>query len=358
MASKRILFLVNGYGLGNSSRVHGIIQHLSQKCEIDILAYGNSLEYFKQVPEVGNVFSGLSLEYGTKKGEINFFAMLGKVFKNIHSLYKGRKQIKEILKFHHYNLIVSDSNYSPVFLRKRPKMISINNADVIVSKAAKINKKDYRTQYLMEWLDHTYNSLVPDLIISPFFELCKDTKKIQHVPLIVRKEFLRSCLPPGALSPKRHHVFVMTGGAEALNHGISIDHKEDSYDLSVLGDQIQISGKTQRENKTFNASHLMKQATIVVINGGFSSISEALAMAKPMIVIPLKGHMEQKINALWVQENHLGVVSSWENLENSITHVIENYEQFLKPLLNYEMLNGAEQAADLIMKQIEDDSQN
>ena len=63
----------------------------------------------------------------------------------------------------------------------------------------------------------------------------------------------------------------------------------------------------------------MKQSTIVVINGGFSSISEALTMAKPMIVIPLKGHIEQKTNALWVQENHFGLMSSWKNLKDSIS---------------------------------------
>ena len=95
---------------------------------------------------------------------------------------------------------------------------------------------------------------------------------------------------------------------------------------------------------------------MVVINGGFSSISEALALARPMIVIPLKGHIEQKINALWVKENNLGLMSSWENLQDSIFYIKENYTHFKKNLLNYNAVNGAAKAASLISRELENDT--
>ncbi|MCY4512523.1 MAG: glycosyltransferase [Bdellovibrionales bacterium] len=349
---KRILFLVNGYGLGNSTRVHAIIQHIGPGYDMDIFAYGNSLKYFKQVTEVRNVFEGLSTEYGTKNGEIDFSATAGKTLKNLKAIYKNREHIKKIIQSRSYNLILSDSNYSPVFLKNRPKMIAINNADITVQSALKINKRGYYGSFITEWMDYKYHSSIPDLTISPSFEPYKDTKNIRHTGLIVRKAFQRSPNPPG----KRHHVLVMTGGAEALNQGLSINHQRDDYDLSVIGDQIQISGKAGREGKTFNTSHLMKQATIVVINGGFSSLSEALALAKPMIVIPLKGHIEQRTNALWIEKNNLGVISSWRHLENSILLVKKKYGHFEKNCLSYERLNGAKQAAVLIIKEVESDS--
>ena len=196
-----------------------------------------------------------------------------------------------------------------------------------------------------------YNLLAPDLVVSPFFNPCKDTKKIQHISIIVRKEFQRSYH-----NANRHHVLVMTGGAGAFNFGISVDHDKDDYDLSVLGAEIKISGKAERANKTFNASNLMNRSTIVVINGGFSSISEALALAKPMVVIPLKGHIEQKINAIWVQENNFGLMSSWESLEDSILHVKKNYTHFKKNLLNYSDVDGAAKAASLIMRELKNDT--
>ena len=227
---KRILFLVNGYGLGNSTRIHGIIQHIDKNCEIDIFADGNSLSYFKRVPRIQNIFHGFSTEYGLKNGKIDFLATAGKTFKNCQAIYKSRNRIKNIIKSRHYDLIVSDSSYSPVFLKNRPKLISINNADVIIKKALKIKKEVY-IQFFMEFADYVYNLCVPDLVISPFFEPHPDTKNIRHIPVIVRKEFQ----DPHQQLFTKHHVLIMTGGAISLNQGVSIKHSHEDYDLSVLG---------------------------------------------------------------------------------------------------------------------------
>lgn len=138
---KRILFLVNGYGLGNSTRIHGIIQNIPEDYTIDILADGNSLKYFKQVSRVSSLFQGVSVEYGIKKGRIDFWFTLGKIFTNLKAIFKNRNILKKILKLRHYELIVSDSHFSAFFLKNRPKLISINNADVIIKRALKIKKK-------------------------------------------------------------------------------------------------------------------------------------------------------------------------------------------------------------------------
>lgn len=350
---KRILFLVNGYGLGNSSRIHGIIQHINKDYVIDIFAYENSLKYFKQIPRIQHIHQGFSMEYGVKNGKIDFFSTMGKMFGNLRVMYKNRQHIKKILKSQRYNLIVSDSDFSTLFLQKRPKLISINNANIILKKALQISKKGCYMQFFTEIADYIYNFFVPDLIICPFFQSFKDTKKIRHTSLIVRKEFHRSRM--SSYPPKRHHILVMTGGANVFTRGIFIDWDQDDYDLSVLASEIELSGKAKRENKTFNTSDLIDRSTILVINGGFSSISEALAMAKPMVVIPLKGHIEQKVNALWVKENKMGLISSWDNLKTSIFRVKENYTYFREQLLNYNRLDGAKQAASLIVKELGND---
>ena len=340
---------MNGYGLGNSTRIHAIIQHIGGKCEMDVFAYGNSLKYFKQVAEVQNVFQGLPLEYGVKNGKIDLFLTAGKIRSNLQSIFKSGRQIQSILKSRSYRLIVSDSNFSPVFLRNRPKIISVNNSDVIVKRAKKLkDKKGCMAQYFTEWADYLYQLSVPDLVISPFFQPVADTKKIRHTALIVRKEFRRAQRSAG----KRRRVLIMTGGAEQLHRGLVVNHRLSGYDLSVLGESVQVSGKARKEEKTFNASQLMGRAAIVVIGGGFSSVSEALTLAKPMIVIPIQGHIEQRINALWIQEKGFGVVSSYEKLEDALTHIQKNYGHFEERLLSYKRLNGAEQSASLILNEI------
>ena len=350
---KRILFLVNGYGLGNSTRIHAVIQQMGGECEMDVFAYGNSLKYFKQVSEVSNVFSGPPLEYGVKNGRIDFFLTLKKIRSNLQSILKSRRQIQDILKARPYRLIVSDSNFSPVFLHRRPKIISVNNADVIVKRAGKLkSKKGYRAQYGTEQADYLYQLSVPDLIISPFFESVADTKKIRHTDLIVRKEFQRVEEEKGSDRGSGRDILIMTGGADQLNRGLVISHRRNDYELSVLGESVQVSGKARKEEKTFNASRLMGRAAIVIIGGGFSSVSEALALAKPMIVVPLRGHIEQKINALWIEEKGFGVISSYEKLNDAVCHIQENYRHFENRLLNYKRLNGAQQAASLILNEM------
>ena len=84
---KRILFLVNGYGLGNSTRIHGIIQHIDQNYKYDIFGYGNSVQYFKQVPEVQNIFESFPLKYGLKEGKIDFIRTTGKTFSKFFKPY-------------------------------------------------------------------------------------------------------------------------------------------------------------------------------------------------------------------------------------------------------------------------------
>ena len=363
---------MNGYGLGNSTRIHAVIQQIGGECEMDVFAYGNSLKYFKQVAggEVSNVFEGLPLEYGVKNREIDFFLTAGKIRSNLRSILKSRRQIQSILKSRSYCLMVSDSNFSPVLLPGRPKIISVNNSDVIVKRAEKLkDKKGYRAQYFTERADYLYQLICPDLVVSPFFEPVMDTKKFRHTGPIVRKEFRRAPHPFGG----RHHVLIMTGGADQLNQGLVINHRRSDYDLSVLGESVQVSEKAHKEPKTFNASCLMNRATIVVIGGGFSSVSEALALAKPMIVvigggfssvsealalakpmivIPVKGHIEQRINALWIQEKGFGVVSSYEKLDSAITHIQKNWRHFEERLLNYKRLDGAKQAASLILNEM------
>ena len=382
---KRVLFLVNGYGLGNSTRTHSIIQHIDQKYKIDIFGYGNSLEYFKQVPEVQNIFQSFPLEYGLKNGKIDILKTLGKLIQNLKAIYKSREKLKKLLQSQTYQLIIADSNFSTLFLKNRPKLISINNADRIIKSSSKIKKRLYLASWLIEWADFIYNKIAPDKVISPFFEpLAEKThkkSKFKHTELMVRKEFLHqfeletlsgdshfdrnnrkdknpngiSITSPSLQSPTKHHVLIIPSGAP-INTKLSLKHEKAEYDISIIGNQITILGEIKKHGKVFNVSHLMKQATIVVVNGGLSSISEALAMKKPMIVIPVKGHLEQKINTDWIQEHNLGLISSWEKLKESILEMITNYDTFKKNLIKYKYINGAKQASDLILKEVENET--
>jgi uncharacterized protein (TIGR00661 family) len=47
----------------------------------------------------------------------------------------------------------------------------------------------------------------------------------------------------------------------------------------------------------------------VIAGGGFTLMTEALFLGKPMLVVPLEGHVEQTLNARWLDDSGLGLCS-------------------------------------------------
>ena len=345
--------------MGNSTRIHALIQNLSPNFQIDVFAYGNSLRYFKNVDRIDTVFEGPCLEYGIKNGKIDLWENIKKLKKNMTALFKSRKIIKQILIERRPCLILSDSCFAPVFLKQRPPLASINNANRIVRQAGQ--KTGCLASFIIEVMDFIWQSLVPDLVISPYFELGPDKKKFRSIPLIIRREFERAAIVSkpdkqgkdfshSAHAPRRHRILVMTGGAKDLSHNLCLSWKCKDGDLFVLGRGIKISGRIQRVPESLNTASLIRQSTILVLNGGISSLAEALSCAKPMVVIPVPGSFEQKTNALWIQKNNMGIVSSWANMEKSILYCIRRHSFFKKNLLQYNQFDGATQAVDIISR--------
>ena len=146
----------------------------------------------------------------------------------------------------------------------------------------------------------------------------------------------------------RHRVLVMLGGAEALNQRLCLSWNHKDCDLFVLGEKIKISGRAKRIPKSLNTAFFMRQSTILILNGGASSLAEGLSLIKPMVVIPIPGHIEQKTNALWIQNNNMGVSSSWKDMEKSIFYCVQHYCFFKEKLFQYNHFDGAAQAVDII----------
>jgi uncharacterized protein (TIGR00661 family) len=53
----------------------------------------------------------------------------------------------------------------------------------------------------------------------------------------------------------------------------------------------------------------MRRAKVLVIQGGFSSVSEAVALRRPTVVVPITGHAEQHVNARLFEDLGLGLAS-------------------------------------------------
>ena len=87
-----------------------------------------------------------------------------------------------------------------------------------------------------------------------------------------------------------------------------------------------------------------------MVNGGFSAVSEALALNKPTLVIPVPRHAEQYVNAMLVRDLGRGDLTT----ENTVIERLkELYEtdawSGFEPYAGELCLDGAQEAAAIIM---------
>jgi UDP-N-acetylglucosamine:LPS N-acetylglucosamine transferase len=68
----------------------------------------------------------------------------------------------------------------------------------------------------------------------------------------------------------------------------------------------------------------LSRADALVINGGYSAVSEAFVLGKPVFVVPVSGHAEQFVNAALVRDLGLGFVADETNV---LDQLLTMYQQ-------------------------------
>ena len=95
----------------------------------------------------------------------------------------------------------------------------------------------------------------------------------------------------------------------------------------------------------------LASADLVIINGGFSAVSEAFMMRKPIVVIPVPNHAEQWINGQTIQNLGVGITSNEKDLEQSMFHALERINKYNDAYKKLPILeNGAISAANKILQ--------
>jgi uncharacterized protein (TIGR00661 family) len=72
----------------------------------------------------------------------------------------------------------------------------------------------------------------------------------------------------------------------------------------------------------------MARARVLVIQGGFSSISEAVALRRPTVVVPIRGHAEQHINAQIFESLELGLASPGPSAGVKVRAILSRHDHF------------------------------
>jgi UDP:flavonoid glycosyltransferase YjiC (YdhE family) len=362
-SSNVCLFIINGLGMGNCTRCDAIIENLlKSNVEIHVLTCGNGIKYFESNKSIASLTSMESFHYGSKGGKLSIrqtILSLPQYYKTYKSKTQQLIMLLEKIKPH---IAVTDSEYAVLPLKKlKIPIIGLNNSEVIVTEYLRRNNlpKSIRFQFwFVEFLDYIYHRLVCDHIISPSINpIPVRNSKFYRVGLIVRNKVLdisRVTKFPHNNQEDPFNLVVMLSGSEFASH-INFD----SYDLpckvEVVGRTGLNRGQIVYHGRLWDNTKKLDNADTLVINGGFSAVSEALVLKKYTLVIPVPGHAEQYINAVLLQESGWGEITSEEDVVGRLKNLFESGWEDINGKAKLEVNgNGAKEAAGKILSIFKD----
>lgn len=342
---KRILFFIVGTGAGNATRNLAILAELQKKLpgiDIHIAAQGRALELlgtkFPTYPmrEVTYAHDGEFSPLRIVTGNLSFPARFVQNQRFAASLIKELRPA----------MVVADSDFYCLAPARRAgvPLISINSSAATIAwlREHGIPPGAWFSARCIEGIDYWLQRRYPHQVVCPVLRRVDglDPKFYQVAP-IVRPQFLQPV-------DESAGVVVVTGGSGIGANAIDLRGVE--CPVVTFGSKLSnVPRQAEQFGFEIDNTDAMRRAKVLVIQGGFSSISEALALRKPAVIVPIPRHAEQIGNAQVAQEMGFGIVSDGANAGSKIAEVLHNYDSIKTRIAGLPAIeNGAEQSASLL----------
>ena len=355
---KSCLFIVNGLGLGNSTRCYAVIEKLCARgVAVHVLTSGNGLFFFSDKAGIASVTAMDAFFYSGAGGRVSAWKTLLSLPRLRRLERRKEAQLDRLLGQFRPDAAVIDSEYAVGPLRRRGiPVIGLNNSDVVVSHYLRYmrDRADIRPHFwLVEFMDYLFHRKNCDLVISPTpIAYAPRHPRIRHVGLILRRS-VRDMVPParsGAFAlPRdcRQFVFMLSGSIFASD--VRFEGRPLPFRADVVGRSGENTAAVTYHGRLLDNTALLRRADALVINGGFCAVSEAIALDKPTFAIPVPGHAEQAVNASMLAQLGAGLAATEMNvLELIAQRVTVNEWKGFQPKRPVTGLDGASEAADLI----------
>jgi predicted glycosyltransferase len=328
-----------GLGMGNASRLAAILEALSKMdCEINVKIYewGAGHQFLKNF---------LKNPTSVELRELHSYNMKQGLWGFIKTYLKNSKELFLAIKNEEPDLLLLDSDYHfPAYLFYKKPKIYIGQASDVLERAL---THQYKPQSFFERInfiirekaDALFQQVISTIVLVPVFTTTKQSKShFKKIPLIVREEFLTTPLDNTAQS-----TGILLSGSQ-INKEFFLNLK-DRYQLPIISPSSENSSELTRA-KTLDAFD------VVITQGGLTSISEVLSRGKKLIVVPIKNHPEQILNAIEIESLGLGIKVEQEDLTDLDT-IIKN----LKTTSTQIDCTGAQKAAEIIVEYLISSSQ-
>jgi uncharacterized protein (TIGR00661 family) len=97
-------------------------------------------------------------------------------------------------------------------------------------------------------------------------------------------------------------------------------------------------------------TEIVRAADLMLVNGGFSAVSEAFALQKPMVVLPIPNHSEQWVNGKTIEQLGVGFMAREDDIEGAMLRAIADIDTLRAGYGRLPVMpDGAATAADLVV---------
>jgi uncharacterized protein (TIGR00661 family) len=308
----RILYGVVGEGMGHAMRSRVVIDHLALRHEVQVVVSGRAHEYLKarESDRLGvNKIWGLTFVY--EDNEVRNFHT---IFRNLRGAVTGGwprnvRAYFELAEQFEPEVVVSDfESWSYLFAKShRIPVISLDNIQVVsrCTHAPEIlagHEVDF--QLAKALVKAKAPGCLHYLVTSFFFPPPRKPRTSLHPP-VLRPEILAARREEGehlvvyqtSESNRELPELLRASGRECRVYGLRRDLKEDLVDGPL-------------RFRPFSEERFIEDlatSRAVVANGGFTLLSEAVYLHKPVLASPVRKQFEQIMNARYIEKEGYGL---------------------------------------------------
>jgi uncharacterized protein (TIGR00661 family) len=302
----RILYGVNGEGMGHATRSEVVIGALLKEHDVRVMASGAAFKYLE--PRLGHVSEIFGPSFAMDHGEIRRWATVRHTMSAATRELPGSvKRWMGVVDEWRPDVVVTDfeplagiyarTSYVPLVCVDNIHMIDRCRHDDEITAGA---LDDYRIARAVT------RAMVPaagDYVITTFFRPPLARGRTVLVPPIVRPDIV-------AAKPVRgDHLLVYSSGSDDLIDALRgcgmpsrVYGMRDGDEVGTTDGPIEY-----RARSVDGFLQDLVSARGVITGGGFSLLSEAVYLGKPVLSVPLGGQFEQLMNARYLQREGFGM---------------------------------------------------
>ncbi len=336
----RILYGVVGEGMGHAMRSRVVIDHLTAGHDVQVVVSGRAHDYLKarESDRLGvNRIWGLTIVYEDNEVQ-NFRTVLHNVAgavtggwpRNVRAYFDLAEQFRP-------DVVVSDfESWSYLFARTHGiPVISLDNMQIlsrcaVPPAAVQGHELDYQLARAL------VRAKLPGCfhyLVTTFFQLPVRKPRTSLHPPVIRPEILRA--PP---ETGEHLLVYQTSESNA---GLPALLARCGRECRVYGFRRDLKQELVEGNLRFRPFSErtfvedLRSARAVIANGGFTTLSEAVYLHKPLLASPVRKQFEQVLNARVLEAEGYGLAVEGELSGPRLHEFLERVPEFARKLAGY-----------------------